>query len=224
MKNKNVLIADDHYIVRLGLKILIDSFEGYTVTKEAKNGVEAIKYIDEVDFCFLDLEMPMKNGIEVLEFVKKNFPDKRVILLTNSMEILTLIRAKGFKPHGFLFKDGMNEELKICLDEVSKGNYYMGSNCKSFFKRHADEIDKVTNSFNNLKYLTKTELSILSKIADNNNTTEIAEIFSNSPKTIDNHRTNIVKKIDITNYHNLQAFALQNKTIINTVIKDLGYK
>ena len=223
MKDIKVLIADDHYIVRLGLKVLINSFDGYHVTEEAQNGNEALDFIKNVDICFLDLEMPEKNGIEVLDIIKKKYPFKKVVLLTNTMDILTLIRARDYKPDGFIFKDGLHEEIKVCLDQISKGNYYMSDNCSVFFKRHANEVNEVKNIYSDLKCLTKRELLILSKISKNKSTSEIAEILCNSPKTIDNHRTNIAKKIDISEYNNLQAFAMQSERIVLSVIKDLGY-
>ena len=100
MANLKVLIADDHYIVRLGLKILVNSIEGFEVVADVENGEEAIGWVDKADYFILDLEMPVLNGIKTLEHIKYSHPDKRVILLTNSMDVPTLIRAKNLKPNG----------------------------------------------------------------------------------------------------------------------------
>ncbi|WP_194768167.1 response regulator transcription factor [Tamlana sp. I1] len=217
MENIKILIADDHYIVRLGLKILIDSFEGFEAVLDVENGEEVINNIEKADYFILDLEMPIVNGVEALKVLKQNHPEKKVILLTNCMDIPTLINAKNLKPNGFLFKDGMHEEIKICLDELKKGNYYTGRNCKAFFERHKDEIIEVENLIRNLEALTKTEMKILYHVSENLSTSEIAEVLHNSPKTIDNHRTNIAKKIDISGYNNLQAIAIKNKSLIETL-------
>ncbi|GAA3556054.1 response regulator transcription factor [Snuella lapsa] len=224
MDKLKVLIADDHYIVRLGLKILVDSFEGFKVVMEAENGQDVIDQVECADYFILDLEMPVVNGIRALEHIKTRHPEKRVVLLTNSMDIPTLIRAKNLKPNGFLFKDGMHEEIKICLNELKKGNYYWGRNCRAFFERHESDIVDTEHLMENLKDLTKTEIKILFKISENLSTQEIAEALFNSPKTIDNHRTNIAKKLDISGYNNLQAIAIKNKSLVESLYNSVFNK
>lgn len=187
MIRKKVLIADDHYIVRLGLRILVNSFEDFDVVLDVENGQEVLDNIGLAEYFILDLEMPIIDGIKVLEKIKRNFPEKKVVLLTNCMYIPTLVKAKNLKPHGFLFKDGMHEDIKICLDEVKKGNYYIGKNCRAFFERHKDEMQEVENLIQNLDMLSKTEVKILYQISKNLSTSEIADLLFNSPKTIDNH-------------------------------------
>jgi DNA-binding NarL/FixJ family response regulator len=214
-----VLIADDHYIVRLGLKILINSFEDFEVVLEVENGQEVLDNIAIADYLILDLEMPLMDGVETLEKIKRDYPEKKVVLLTNCMYIPTLIKARNLKPHGFLFKDGMHEEIKMCLNELKKGNYYVGKNCRSFFERHKEEINNVESLMQNLNSLTKTEIKILYQISKNLSTTEIAEVLFNSPKTIDNHRTNIAKKLDISGYNNLQHIAIKYKLLIESLFK-----
>nr|WP_319999970.1 response regulator transcription factor [uncultured Draconibacterium sp.] len=214
MKNIKVLIADDHYIVRLGLKILINSIEGFEVVADVENGEEVIDNIDKADYFILDLEMPKISGIKTLEYIKHKNREKRVILLTNSMNIPTLIRARNLKPNGFLFKDGMSGEIEVCLKEIKKGNLFIGRSCKLFFERHTEDIIETEYLMQNLKYLTKTEIKILYYISENLSTWEISKTLSNSPKTIDNHRTNIAKKLDISGYNNLQAVAIKNRQLI----------
>ena len=216
MANIKVLIADDHYIVRLGLKILIDSIDGFEVVIDVQNGQEVIDNIVMVDYFILDLEMPVVNGVDALSKIRQDHPEKKVILLTNCMDIPTLIQAKKLKPNGFLFKDGMHEEIKICLNELKKGNYYIGRNCQTFFERHKEDIMATESLIRDLKALTKTEIKVLHKISENLSTSEIAEVLFNSPKTIDNHRTNIAKKLDISGYNNLQAVAINNKSLIES--------
>ena len=222
MDKIKVLIADDHYVVRLGLKILIDSFEGFEVVLDVENGQEVLNNVETADYFILDLEMPIMNGIEVLRNLKQDYPEKKVILLTNCMDIPTLIEAKNLKPNGFLFKDGMHEEIKTCLYQLKKGNYYNGRNCNAFFERHKEDIIVVENLVRNLKVLTKTEIKILYKISDNLSTSEIAEELFNSPKTIDNHRTNISNKLDISGYNNLQAIAIKHRSLIDSLFQKLS--
>lgn len=216
MEKINILIADDHYIVRLGLKILINTFEGFVVVEEATNGKEAVDKAEKIDCFILDLEMPIMNGVEALRIIREKFPEKKVVLLTNSMELSTLIEAKNLKPNGFLFKDGMHDEIKICLEEARKGNFYYGRNCRAFFERHSEEMELVEILIRNMKLLTKSELKVLYLVSENLSTSEIAETLFNSPKTIDNHRTNIAKKLDVSGYNNLQVIALKNKSLIES--------
>ena len=216
MSNIKVLIADDHYIVRLGLKVLINSFEGFEVTSDVENGKEALENIELADFLILDLEMPVIDGISALKIIKKEHSEKKVILLTNCMDIPTLVEARNLKPQGILFKDGMLDELKICLEELKKGHFFRGRNCTTFFEQHKNEFDDVEHLMQNLKILTKTEIKVLQKISENLSTSEIAENLFNSPKTIDNHRTNIAKKLNISGYNNLQAFAIKYKLLVDS--------
>lgn len=216
MSKIKVLIADDHYIVRLGLKVLVNSFEGFEVSADVENGKEAINNIERADYLILDLEMPIIDGISALKIIKNKYPNKKVILLTNCMDIPTLVKARNLKPQGFLFKDGMLDELKICLEELKKGHFFRGRNCKTFFEQHKDEFDNVEHLLENLKVLTKTEIKVLQMISNNLSTSEIAEKLFNSPKTIDNHRTNIAKKLDISGYNNLQAFAIKYKLLVDS--------
>jgi DNA-binding NarL/FixJ family response regulator len=216
MSEIKVLIADDHYIVRLGLKVLINSFEGFEVTSDVENGQEALENIELAEFLILDLEMPIIDGVSALKIIKKNYPDKKVILLTNCMDIPTLVEARNLKPQGFLFKDGMLDELKVCLDEIKKGHIFRGRNCTTFFEQHKEEFDDVERLVDNLNILTKTEIKVLQKVSENFSTSEIAEALFNSPKTIDNHRTNIAKKLDISGYNNLQAFAIKYKLLVDS--------
>lgn len=217
MKKTRVLIADDHYIVRLGLKILINTYSDFVVVDEAENGKEVLEKIDKADYFILDLEMPILDGVETLKTIKEKHPSKKVVLLTNSMDLPTLVKAKKLKPNGFLFKDGMHDEIKICLEQIQKGNFFIGRNCKAFFERHSEEINDVENLIRNMKLLTKTEIKVLYKISENLSTNEIAEVLFNSPKTIDNHRTNIAKKLDISGYNNLQVVAIKNKMLIESM-------
>lgn len=221
MKKIRVLIADDHYIVRLGLKILINTYSDFVVVDEAENGKEVLEKIDKADYFILDLEMPIMDGVKTLQILKEKHPSKKVVLLTNSMDLPTLIKAKKLKPNGFLFKDGMHDEIKICLEQIQKGNFFIGRNCKAFFERHSEEINDVENLIRNMKLLTKTEIKVLYKISENLSTNEIAEVLFNSPKTIDNHRTNIAKKLDISGYNNLQVVAIKNKMLIESMHNSL---
>lgn len=222
MIRKKVLIADDHYIVRLGLRILVNSFEDFDVVLDVENGQEVLDNIGLAEYFILDLEMPIIDGIKVLEKIKRNFPEKKVVLLTNCMYIPTLVKAKNLKPHGFLFKDGMHEDIKICLDEVKKGNYYIGKNCRAFFERHKDEMQEVENLIQNLDMLSKTEVKILYQISKNLSTSEIADLLFNSPKTIDNHRTSIAKKLDISGYNNLHYVAVKYKLLIDSLYESIA--
>ncbi len=221
MKKIKVLIADDHYIVRLGLKILINSFEGFEVILDVENGQEVLNNVEAADYFILDLKMPIVDGIKALEIIKRDYPYKKVVLLTNYMDIPTLIKAKNLSPHGFLFKDGMHEEIRTCLSQLKEGKYYIGRNCDAFFERHKEEIIAVKNLIRNLNDLTKTEIKILYKVSENLSTSEIADELFNSPKTIDNHRTNIARKLDISGYNNLQAIAIKNRLLVESLYNSI---
>lgn len=205
---KTILIADDHPITLNGIKLYVEQL-GYEVVKTCQNGLEAYNSIIELhpEFVILDLNMPQMNGLEVLEKVRIENESIKIILYTMYHEKSFLVRAKKLGVNGYLLKDFALEELSICLEKVGANEEWFSPKLDEtlIIKKHDSEVEKILT-------LTASEKKILSLIAKDHNTKIIAELLFISEKTVEKHRSNIIKKLGLPNERNiLQRFALQNQ-------------
>ncbi len=205
---KTILIADDHPITLNGIKLYVEQL-GYEVVKTCQNGLEAYNSIIELhpEFVILDLNMPQMNGLEVLEKVRLENESIKIILYTMYHEKSFLVRAKKLGVNGYLLKDFALEELSICLEKVGANEEWFSPKLDEtlIIKKHDSEVEKILT-------LTASEKKILSLIAKDHNTKIIAELLFISEKTVEKHRSNIIKKLGLPNERNiLQRFALQNQ-------------
>jgi DNA-binding NarL/FixJ family response regulator len=204
-----VLLADDHLIVRQGLKVLLER-EGFTVVGEASDGREALQLAQNLrfDVAVLDLSMPLLNGIDAGRAILQACPKAKVILLTMHTEdhqILEALRA-GIK--GYVLKSKAAEELVQAIQEVSRGKLYLTP----------EASETVAQA-----YLAKTELpaeplsprerEFLQLVAEGKTTKEAARILGVSVKTAESHRTRIMQKLDIHETASLVRYAIRRGLI-----------
>jgi DNA-binding NarL/FixJ family response regulator len=205
---KTILIADDHPITLNGIKLYVEQL-GYEVVKTCQNGLDAYNSIVALhpEFVILDLNMPQMNGLEVLEKIRLENESIKIILYTMYHEKSFLVRAKKLGVNGYLLKDFALEELSICLEKVGANEEWFSPKLDEtlIIKKHDSEVEKILT-------LTASEKKILSLIAKDLNTKIIAELLFISEKTVEKHRSNIIKKLGLPNERNiLQRFALQNQ-------------
>lgn len=204
-----ILLADDHPIVRQGLKVLLER-EGFTVVGEASDGREAVRLTKECgpDIALLDLTMPMLNGIDAGRAILQTSPKTRIILLTMHAEdhhVLEALRA-GFK--GYVLKTKAAEELVQAIQEVSRGKLYL-----------TPGVSEVVVQ----AYLAKSELppeplslrerEVLQLIAEGKTTKEVAVVLGISAKTAESHRTRIMGKLNIHETASLVRYAIRRGLI-----------
>lgn len=204
---KTIIIADDHPITLDGIKLYAENLK-YKVLKTCKNGTDAYQEIINLnpDIVILDLNMPGMNGLEVLEKVRAKNTDVKIILYTMYHEKSFLLKAKKLGVNGYLLKDFAIEELSICLEKLSLGENWFSPKLDEtlIIKKHDSEISKIL-------LLTASERKILSLIGEDMDTKKIAEHLFISDKTVEKHRSNIIKKLNLPNERNvLMRFALQN--------------
>jgi DNA-binding NarL/FixJ family response regulator len=159
------------------------------------------------DVVILDLNMPGLNGLAVLEKIRETNNDVKIILYTMYHEKSFLIKAKSLGVNGYLLKDFALEELSICLEKISKNENWFSPKLEEtlIIKKHDTEMTKLLS-------LTAAERKILSFIGQDYDTKKIAELLFISDKTVEKHRSNIIKKLGLPNERNvLQRFALQNQ-------------
>lgn len=208
----NVMIVDDHSLIREGIKQLLEFDGSMKVVNEAGDGEECLELIEKVspDVLLLDINMPKKNGIEVLEEIKRKGLNVKVLILTVHNEVEYLIKAVDIGVDGYILKDSESSELKKAIQTVMDGNSYIQPNLipalnNRLINRDADK-EKIYS-------LTKREIEVLILIANGMFNKDIATQMNISERTVKNHISNIFKKIDVADRTQAAVFAIKNDMI-----------
>ena len=211
MKTK-VMIADDHNLIREGLKQLLEFDGSIEIISEASNGVECLEKLQDMlpDVLLLDINMPEKNGLDVLEEIKKMKYDVKVLILTVHNELEYLLKAVDIGVDGYILKDSESAELKKAISAVLDGeNYIQASLIPALNNRLVNrDIDK-----DKIDSLTGRELEVLIQVAGGMFNKEIATNLNISERTVKNHISNIFKKIDVSDRTQAAVFAIKNNII-----------
>lgn len=207
-----VMLVDDHILMREGIRQLLE-FDGMIeVIEEASDGEECLEKLKKVlpDILLLDINMPKKNGIEVLEEIRKNNINVKVLMLTVHNEVEYLIKAIDIGADGYIMKDADSADLKKAIRLILEGeNYIQPSLIPSLNNRLvARDIDK-----EKLDSLTKRELEVLIQVANGMFNKEIAIALDISERTVKNHISNIFKKIEVSDRTQAAVFAIKNDII-----------
>ncbi len=205
-----ILIADDHPVVRRGLKQIIADAPDMVVADEARTGWEVINKVRESDYdvVLLDIAMPGKNGIEVLTELKHEKPRIQFLILSMYPEEQFAVRALRAGASGYLTKDSAPDELIEAIRKVSTGGKYVSS---SLAERLASVIQKAGQPLH--ETLSDREYQVLCLIASGKTITEIAKELSLSVKTVSTYRSRILEKMQMKNSAELARYAIQNRLI-----------
>jgi two-component system invasion response regulator UvrY len=206
-----ILIADDHPVVRQGLKQIIAETADIVVSGEAVDGLEAINKVraGDYDVVLLDISMPVKNGIDVLAQLKYERPKLPVLMLSMHPEEQYAVQALRAGASGYLTKDSAPEELVGAIRKVSTGGKYVGASLAeklaSIVQKGCPELPHQT--------LSERELDVMRLIASGKTVSEIARELSLSVKTISTYRSRILKKMQMKNNAQLTRYAINNRLI-----------
>lgn len=197
-KKVRLLIADDHEIVRKGLRVLLETSTEVEVVGEAANGKEALSKAAQYrpDLILLDLVMPGKDGLEVIKEIKNNFPLVKILVLTSYSEEEKLAQALKEGALGYLLKDSSPEELLEAIKEVSQGKTHLSPELAF---RVVRLMTGKTTPLSNSEFLTKRELEVLNLLAQGLSDREIAQRLFISPRTVGTHVSNILTKLGVKN-------------------------
>jgi DNA-binding NarL/FixJ family response regulator len=207
MKPIRVLLADDHALVRGGIRALSSTIEGVEVIAEAGDGHEALRLIEELkpDIVLLDVTMPGLSGLEVLEECKKRFPDLRVIILTVHDAGEYAMQALRAGAAGYLPKSAAANELQLAIEIVSRGETYVSGEVS---RRTLLEYSKGPNE-HPLARLTPRQREILTLIAEGLSTKDIGLRLNISVKTVESHRAQLMERLDIHDVAGLVRYAIK---------------
>lgn len=208
---KEIIIADDHMMIREGLKQLLELDGTMKVIAEANDGEECLNLLNKKihpDILLLDINMPKKNGIEVLEYIKQNKIPVKVLILTVHNEVEYLLKAVDIGIDGYLLKDSSYDELKEAIDVVISGNTYIQPSLLPALNESMEDyaLDK-----EKIECLTKRELDVLRLISEGCSNKKISDELTISERTVKNHISHIFRKIDVEDRTQAAVFAIRNK-------------
>ena len=208
----NVMIADDHSMIREGLKQLLELEGEFKVIEEACDGIECLSKLEKIipDVLLLDINMPNMNGLEVLQKIKDNKIKVKVLVLTVHNEVEYLLKAVDIGIKGYLLKDSESAELKKAILSVVNGENYIQPSLIPVLNAKMIDRDKDTVK---IESLTKRELEVLKNLSYGMYNKEIAEKLDISERTVKNHISNIFKKIEVTDRTQAAVFAIRNNLI-----------
>ncbi len=211
MEPVNIIIIDDHSLVREGIKQLLELDGDIKVKGEAGNGEEGIELIQTTnpDVVLLDINMPVMNGLQMLQKLKENKLEVKILILTIHNEIEYLAKAVEIGINGYVLKDSDSEILKKAIFTIHEGETYIQPNLAPLLN------EKISFQEENaaINDLTKREVEVLKLLAEGLFNKEIAYKLSISEKTVKNHVSNIFRKIEVFDRTQAAVFAIKNNLV-----------
>lgn len=205
-----VLIADDHDLIRQGLKRIIEFEEDLVIVGEAENGEKVLKMLKlyNPQVMLLDRNMPLKDGIEVLKIVKEQNENVKVIMLTVENDSKTIKEAINIGADGYVLKDSAGTDIVDAIRTVCQGEKYIDKSLVSLLFADIKSKGKKTNTL--LDTLSQREVEVLLKISKGYSNKEIGEQLFLSEKTVKNYATNLFRKINVNDRVHAAIFAMEN--------------
>jgi DNA-binding NarL/FixJ family response regulator len=205
-----VILADDHALVRAGIRALLEKLPGIEVVGEADNGREAMELIKTKgpNLILLDISMAELGGLEALPRIVKNFPAVKVLILSGHANEEYVLRALRNGAAGYMLKDAATAELQHAMDCVIQGKTYLGP---SISRTVIDSyLERVGAPFSPLEQLTPRQREILQLVAEGKNTKEIAHLLGISIKTVEAHRLQLMARLSIYDLPGLVRYAVRS--------------
>jgi len=205
-----LVLADDHPLVRAGIRGELEKFPGVKIVGEANDGREAVELVQALhpDVVFMDISMPRLNGLEALAQVRKKFPKVHVIILSMHDNDEYVWRALRAGAAGYVLKKAATAELGLALQQAVQGEVYL---CQEIAARFAKKYPRhdTNGSKSPMERLTGRQREILQLIAESRNTKEIAEMLQLSTKTVEYHRLRLMRTLHLHDVPGLVRFALK---------------
>jgi DNA-binding NarL/FixJ family response regulator len=210
MNATRVLLADDHALVRAGIRALIEKIPNIEVVGEARTGREALELVKSKlpNLVLMDIAMAELGGLEALPRITKDFPGVKVIILSAHANEEYVIRALRSGAAGYMLKDAATAELELAINSAAQGKTYLSP---SISRTVIDSyLERVGGESGPLEHLTPRQREILQMIAEGKNTKEIAFTLEISIKTVEAHRLQLMARLDIHDVPGLVRYAIRN--------------
>jgi len=207
-----ILIADDHDIIREGIKNILRKQPDYEIVGEAQDGEEVLKKVEELkpDILLLDITMPKKSGLEILDQVQRSSRATKIIIISVHKADAYVMRALKAGVRGYLNKENAADDLLPALRKVMAGQVYLSAETSSYL------LEKTTKSPEELtqeSLLSERETDVLRLVAEGKTAKEIADSLFISPRTVENYKNNILKKLNLHKTSDLIKYAIKNNLV-----------
>ncbi len=208
-----ILLADDHPMFRLGLRTAIESDDAFEIVAECDDGAATIDLIERLSprIAIIDWQMPKLNGLEILKGIQKRRFETRTIILTMYDEEEVFNEALDSGAHGFVLKDNAIGSIIESIKQVNGGSIYLSPSVSMSLLRRTQKTAQLRRKNPGLDTLTRTERRVLRMISENMTTREAAKEMGISPYTVETHRRNISRKLELTGSYSLLQFAIKHR-------------
>jgi DNA-binding NarL/FixJ family response regulator len=206
-----VVIAEDHTIMREGLRALLSAGSDFEIVGEAEDGLEAMKCVESLmpDLVLMDLSMPRMHGIDAIREIKRSVPQARILVLTVHKTEEYIIAAFQAGADGYVLKDATHAELQMAIKTVLAGRPYLSPSISDRVLAGYLEGKRTLKPKSSWETLTPREREILKLIAEGYKNKKIADLLCISVKTVEKHRSNLMQKLQLHSASALTAFALE---------------
>jgi DNA-binding NarL/FixJ family response regulator len=210
-KRYTILLADDHTLIRRGIRNLICNNPALEVIGEVGDGEELLEFLEttQPELLILDISMPKLTGIEAVSRVKKKYPKIKILMLTMHKNKQYFYHAMSAGADGYLMKEDSDEELLLAIKRIQDGKSYLSPFLSQDF---ADDVISAyrNNRSSPFETLTNREREVLNLVVDGHTSKVMADMLCLSPRTVDHHRANLLRKFDMKNSVDLVNFAIRN--------------
>jgi DNA-binding NarL/FixJ family response regulator len=221
MTSIRILLADDHVLIRRGMRAWLQSMPQVEVVGEASDGREALHLIAKVqpDVVLMDIGMPSLNGLEVTLQVTKEFPQVRVLILSMHANEEYVVQALRAGASGYMLKDAEPEELEVALKAVSRGKTYLSPTVSQgvigdYLRRIGASTKDTPQGVDVPSLLTARQREVLQLIAEGQTTKQIAALLYISEKTVESHRLRLMRQLDIHDIAGLVRYAIRTGLVM----------
>lgn len=209
-KKYSIILADDHVLIRHGIKNIIKQHGEYEVIGDVNDGEEVLRLMnkDTADLVIMDITMPKMSGVEAAEVVRRRYPRTKILMLTMHKSKEYFSQAMSAGADGYLVKDDSDKELLVAIETIRGGKTYLSPFFAEGFTE--DVIQAYRSEEGNLiKKLSKREKEVLQLVVDGLTSKAIAEKLNLSPRTVDTHRSNLLKKFNLKKSVDLVNYAIR---------------
>jgi two-component system response regulator DevR len=207
----HIIIVDDHALVRLGLTTLINDQPNMQVVGEAGSGAEALRMVErfQPDVVLMDIRMPGESGIEATRAILSSFPRTRVVILTSFADDELVLRAIQAGAAGYVLKQADNQDLLRAINAAAQGEASLDPATTARLLQQVRQLGRLADE-DAFRALSEREMQVLAEVARGKTNAEIAEALSLSEKTVRNHVSTILEKLNLSNRVELATYAVEH--------------
>jgi len=208
-----VLVADDHDVIREGIKSIVNQHSEYKIVAEASDGQKVKELVEQFkpDILLLDITMPEISGLDIIKYIQRVSSQTKIIIISVHKAGAYVIRALRLGINGYINKDCVVEELIPALRRIQRGNVYLGAEIADYIAQTIGEVKSPASLA--IQVLSEREQDILRLVAEGKTAKEIARVLYLSRRTVENYKNSILKKLNLHKTSELIKYAIKNKII-----------